>query len=382
MDNVVLKADSKSFTVYPQRWYVLTVVCFLAFSNNTLWLSYVTLTSATSAFYCGQIIEADEDRCGVTYWTSQIFQIVGVLSGIFGMYITDKYGIRVSCYLGSLMNLIGAIIRLISSLPNIQIQSRLPLLYFGQTIAALAQPFFLCLSPKVAEFWFAENQRGLANALTFIANPLGVGIGCLIPSWIVSNSIKVTTNSMEIFYLNALTLTLALIVMVMSFGVSSGKPPTPPSASSENDNTPNFIQGLKQLCRNRQFYIQMLTFGLAFAIEWSLFVTIDPMLVEIGYNSINGYLISMTAISGVFGSILAGFIVDKNKRFNEVIKSCYIGIAICASAICLFVRHKNTDGSFYLSAILVILIILLGFFAIPVFPVGKRRIIIDQFNIS
>lgn len=52
-------------------------------------------------------------------------------------------------------------------------------------------------------------------------------------------------------------------------------------------------------------------------------------------QSINGYLISMTAISGVFGSILAGFIVDKNKRFNEVIKSCYIGIAICASAICL-----------------------------------------------
>ncbi|VDK30826.1 unnamed protein product [Anisakis simplex] len=66
------------------------------------------------------------------------------------------------------MNFSGAIIRLISSLPMLSIRSRLPVLYFGQAVAAFAQPFFLCLSPKVAEFWFADDQRGLANALSFI----------------------------------------------------------------------------------------------------------------------------------------------------------------------------------------------------------------------
>ncbi|VDM40673.1 unnamed protein product, partial [Toxocara canis] len=368
-----------------------------------LWLSYVTLTPATSAFYCGQIVKADEDTCGVTYWSSQIFQIVGVLSGIFGMYVTDRYGIRVSCYLGSTMNLLGAIIRVISSLPNVQINSRLPLLYSGQTIAAFAQPFFLCLSPKVAEFWFADNQRGLANALSFIANPLGVGIGSLMPTYIVSNSVKVT-DSNEIFYLNTLALTLASLVMMMTFGISRAKPPTPPSASSQNHDAPSFFQGLVQLFRYetymilriRQFYIQMLTFGLAFAIEWSLFVTIDPMLFEIGYSvrifspllrnyiehsfrrtSVSSYLISVTAASGVCGSIVAGVIVDRSKRFNEVIKGCYIGIAICASVICLFVRHKNTDHSFYLAAVLIAVMMLLGFFAIPVFPIGMLIDLID-----
>ncbi|KHN72271.1 Uncharacterized protein Tcan_12141 [Toxocara canis] len=381
MDEIALKEEHKTFIVYPQRWYVLTVVCLLALSNNTLWLSYVTLTPATSAFYCGQIVKADEDTCGVTYWSSQIFQIVGVLSGIFGMYVTDRYGIRVSCYLGSTMNLLGAIIRVISSLPNVQINSRLPLLYSGQTIAAFAQPFFLCLSPKVAEFWFADNQRGLANALSFIANPLGVGIGSLMPTYIVSNSVKVT-DSNEIFYLNTLALTLASLVMMMTFGISRAKPPTPPSASSQNHDAPSFFQGLVQLFRIRQFYIQMLTFGLAFAIEWSLFVTIDPMLFEIGYSSVSSYLISVTAASGVCGSIVAGVIVDRSKRFNEVIKGCYIGIAICASVICLFVRHKNTDHSFYLAAVLIAVMMLLGFFAIPVFPIGLELGVETTFPIA
>lgn len=32
----------------------------------------------------------------------------------------------------------------------------------------MSQPFFLCLSPKVAEYWFEDGQRSLANALSFI----------------------------------------------------------------------------------------------------------------------------------------------------------------------------------------------------------------------
>ena len=58
-------------------------------------------------FYCinfinnnsrGELEENGSSGCDVETWISQIFQIVGVLTGLFGMYITDRYGIRVSVF--------------------------------------------------------------------------------------------------------------------------------------------------------------------------------------------------------------------------------------------------------------------------------------------
>lgn len=60
--------------------------------------------------------------------------------------------------------------------------ARIPILYLGkgytvdvyilfclgQSLASVSQPFFLVLSPKVAEFWFPEDKRALANVLSFI----------------------------------------------------------------------------------------------------------------------------------------------------------------------------------------------------------------------
>lgn len=56
-----------------------------------MWVAYAPLSEETAAFYC----DGKED-CSVLFWTSQIFQAGGVLFGIAGMYVTDKYGVKVS----------------------------------------------------------------------------------------------------------------------------------------------------------------------------------------------------------------------------------------------------------------------------------------------
>lgn len=136
----------------------------------------------------------------------------------------------------------------------------------------MAQPFFLCLSPKVAEFWFSDHQRALANALSFVgewvrvrgraraaANPLGVVVGSVMPMIFVSN-VSSGASSNDILALvggllvppdpppqNSVLLILSTVVILMSFTIRSSKPPTPPSASSECANAPAFLQGLCQL---------------------------------------------------------------------------------------------------------------------------------------
>uniref|UniRef100_A0A914CAM9 Major facilitator superfamily (MFS) profile domain-containing protein n=2 Tax=Acrobeloides nanus TaxID=290746 RepID=A0A914CAM9_9BILA len=326
-----------TYISYPQRWFVLALVCLLALSNATQWISYSAVHNATNAFYCGitNYTEYIADDCGVVYWTSQIFQIVGVVTGIFGMYITDRFGIRVSCFLGTIFNFAGAVIRWTSSLPIVAVEYRLSILYTGQIVAAISQAFFLCLSPKVAEFWFSEHQRALANSLSFIANP---------------------------------------------FGVMLAKPPTPPSASSDNDNAPEFFEGLFALFRIPIFYVQMLTFGLAFAIQWSLFIASDPMLGDLGYLKITGYLTTLAGLSGCIGSVVAGFVADRTKWFKEIVKTCYIGIALASIMINLFVRQPKKAG--FDTVILVVIVMMLGFFSIPVFPISLELGVETTFPIA
>uniref|UniRef100_A0A1I7YQC7 MFS domain-containing protein n=1 Tax=Steinernema glaseri TaxID=37863 RepID=A0A1I7YQC7_9BILA len=158
---------SKTYRTYGRRWMVLFTVSLLAFSNAMVWVGYTSIASVVDDYYCDE-----GEKCDVSYWTSQIMQIGGALTGLMGMYITDRHGIRLSCLSGSALNFIGIGIRLLA-LSDLE-SNRKAVHYLGQSIAGLSQSFYLCLSPKVAEFWFPNGQRALANSVIFIANPVGV----------------------------------------------------------------------------------------------------------------------------------------------------------------------------------------------------------------
>jgi len=57
---------------------------------------------------------------------------------------------------------------------------------------------------------------------------------------------------------------------------------------------------------------------------------------------VTAYLLSLSAFTGTLSSILAGWIVDRTKRFNEFIKISYFGIAVVA--IALDVVSKNSQN--------------------------------------
>ncbi|KAL3081043.1 hypothetical protein niasHT_037511 [Heterodera trifolii] len=355
------EVSAQRYISYPQRWIVLSAVCLIALSNATQWISFAPLHAKM------EILRAENksvvDSCDVDFWSSQIFQMVGVLTGLIGMFVTDRFGILISCHFASLLNLAGSVLRVISSLPPLDKHWRLPVFYTGQTVAAMSQSFFLCLSPKVAEHWFGEHQRALANSLSFIANPFGVALGSIAPVLFVSNV------ESQIFFLNVSLFALAFAVSALTLCVTRARPPTPPSASSHCEHKPSFAKGLKILFSSRIFYIQTLTFGMAFALQWSFFVNADKYLSRLKYpDKLNGYLTSGSAVSGTFASILSGWVVDRTKKFNEFIKGAYIGIAIVGVALNLFLRHSY--NSQLDTVILSVLLVLLGFFSIPVFPIS------------
>ncbi|VDK55380.1 unnamed protein product [Cylicostephanus goldi] len=83
---------------------------------------------------------------------------------------------------------------------------------------------------------------------------------------------------------------------------------------------------------NKQFIIQLLIFGLAFAELWSFMVIMDDIITEQGYK-LYGYPTALAAFTGLIASLICGVIADCTKRFKELIRFCWICFLLAAILI-------------------------------------------------
>ncbi|VDO62155.1 unnamed protein product [Haemonchus placei] len=306
--------------------------------------------------------------------------LVAVVTGIGGMYVTDNYGIRLSWAAELVLNVWDWFIALAHFREDSSCDSW-DSGYAGFTdclrynfelcsiIAASAQAFFLVLPSKIAETWFPDRQRSLANVLTFIANPFGVVLGTIMPSLYFSGNTMVHRSSWHMFEFNTSMAIITTIAFALSLFIRRGSPPTPPSASSadHSNNAPSFWNAIAICFKNKQFVIQMFTFGLAFAELWGFMVIMSDIITEQGYN-LYGYPTALAALVGVGASLVCGAIADCTRRFKELLRVCWV----CFTAIIIFtrmwLRHKWTSPID--SAVLLVACAGLGGFSIPQFPIG------------
>ncbi|CAJ0577118.1 unnamed protein product, partial [Mesorhabditis spiculigera] len=205
--------------------------CATALQTSCQWISYLSITATTDAFFCGRV-QSEADSCKIGYYSNQIFQFVGMATGVVGLYVTDKYGIKLS---------------------------------------------------------------------------------------------------------NGIFLALGTIVFMLSVCIRRGCPPTPPSPSSAHHNAFSLRQGLANIFKTPSYVILLVPFGLAFAINWSVFIVTDAILDSLDYG--------------------------------EVIRICYAGIVVTSIALDVLLHHKS-DNSPWMKALMILLFISLGAFCIPIFPIG------------
>ncbi|CAI2353943.1 unnamed protein product [Caenorhabditis sp. 36 PRJEB53466] len=358
-ENVVYK-------VYRARWLVLAVCCFLALSNAMQWISFSSLSEEVQMYYRGRPANGSMD---VSLVTNQIFQFVAVFTGFGGMYITDNKGIKTASLLGTSLNVVGATLRMIASVPYIESHlTREILLHAGSFIAASAQAFFLVLPSKIAECWFPGDQRAIANVLSFVANPAGVALGTIVPSILFKEYTSIHSAHWIFFFFTLGMECLALFPFVLALFVRTKLPPTPPSASSaaHQDNI-GFVKSILHCILNVQFFIQMCLFAFAFSLLWSLMIFLDGPLKDQGYE-LAGYPTAVCAVVGTLTSLLAGHIADKTRKFKEIIRVCTCGFACSVITLRMFL-NKRSEGPLD-TVIVYVLCGCLGAFSIPQFPIG------------
>eukprot|EP00064_Thunnus_orientalis_P022131 superscaffoldBa00007198_g22316 len=219
------------FQVYKRRWFVLLVLCLLNCSNATIWLTFAPVADQ-SAEYLNVSLEDIN-------WLSLVYMVVAIPLSFGTTWMLDTFGLRITLILGSWLNMFGALLRYLGTLPGESFAVRYIVVMSGQTLGALAQPLIIFTPTKLAALWFPDHQRATANTIASMSNPLGVLLANIMSPMMAETSARIPT------LLLAYAIPACVICFLATVGIRSSAPPTPPSASAELSTSEPFVQGIK-----------------------------------------------------------------------------------------------------------------------------------------
>nr|XP_033773990.1 solute carrier family 49 member A3 isoform X2 [Geotrypetes seraphini] len=263
--------------------------------GHMLWLSFAPVADKTADYF----------QCSPTEvnWLSLVYLIITIPFGLVTSWILDTTGLKFSVILSSWLNMIGSVIRFLSTVDFIaQGSSRYVCLLIGQCFCAAAQPLVLFSPTKLAALWFPEHQRAIANMISSMSNPLGVLIANLLSPSIVQEK-KYIPLMLGLYAVPAV-----VACILASVGICEKVPPVPPSASSINSASEPFISGLKKLMRNKAYIILTVCFGAGIGIFTCFSALLEQFLCVMEYSNasqLRNQIILLAVVCSLFG--LFGF---------------------------------------------------------------------------
>ncbi|PAV66174.1 hypothetical protein WR25_25473 isoform B [Diploscapter pachys] len=287
--------------------------------------------------------------------------ILSIPVGFFACWWIDRFGLRSAYYIGAWSNFIGNGVRVLGSASFIDKSWRFPVAFTGQTIAAIAQPFVMFLPTKLAALWFAENERALANTLASMSNPIGIAfMFCIAPVFVNDK------HPDNFFWMTVAVASLATFVVLLSFFITSSKPPTPASASRDvNSAAPPFLMGVKRCFKSKTYLVLAVCLGGGVGLFNALYNNLQPALCVKGYSpTFNGLMGGLLIMSGLVGAAITGIIVDKYGQFELVMKVCFCLAGIAAAGLSVAINFEHAQWA------IVTVIAVFGAAAFAIFPIG------------
>ncbi|XP_078615182.1 solute carrier family 49 member A3-like [Branchiostoma floridae x Branchiostoma japonicum] len=315
--------------VYRWRWYILVVITLLNISNGALASWFQPVADTAAEFYSVELSEMN--------WLSLAFLLTAVPLGFVATWVLDVIGLRAGIIIGAWIQAAGAGITAISTLHDIPPSYRFAVVVAGQVVAAMAQPLLRQSPAKVAAMWFADDQRATANMIISMGSPIGSILSNLVGPQVAKSGDRHSLQLLVSLY----TIVPCLTVLMATFGICSSGPPSPPSISAAKGTQP-FFPGLKMLCRDVQYWILMLTFGAGMGTFQTFVSVIEQVFCPRGYtDTFAGICAALMVLLGMVGAGAAGRLVDRTKRFEEIIK---LSAAIGTLALIVFAVLSNYPG--------------------------------------
>uniref|UniRef100_UPI00359008FD heme transporter FLVCR1-like isoform X3 n=1 Tax=Myxine glutinosa TaxID=7769 RepID=UPI00359008FD len=249
--------------VYPLRWVIVALFSCYSLSNAFQWLEYGIINNIFSKYY--NVSSTDLD------WLSMSYMVAYIPLIFPATWLLDMQGLRVVALLGAALNCAGAWVKTGSAQRHL-----FPVTMVGQVMCACAQTLILGLPSHIASVWFGPREVSTACALGVFGNQLGVALGFLLPPILIPNARDVNS--------------LNFPIRMMFFGVA----------------------GLTTLL------LLLVVISINTGCFYSVSTLLNSMIIA-NYpdEELNAGRIGLTIIlSGMVGSVLCGFWLDRTKAYR------------------------------------------------------------------
>lgn len=326
-----------SIRLYSYRWVILLIFFMITALIEIQWIMLAPVTRDAVAFYGVSELQIA--------FLSMIFMIVYVFMSVPASYIIDTWGIRIGIGIGAVFT--GGFSLLKGFYP-----SSYTVLCVSQAGLAVAQPFILNATTRLAAKWFPINERATAAGISTLGQYIGIIIAMVATPLLVSS--RGIGGTMMMY--GIITASGAILFLVLM----REQPPHPPCHAGHEDRIKP-VEGLKLMLRNRNMLMLLLLFFIGLGMFNAITTWIEEILGPRGFSPIQaGITTAVMLAGGVAGALILPALSDKyrkRKLFIIITMACMLpGLAGVTFA-----------GQYWL---LLVSSFIFGFFIMSAGPIG------------
>lgn len=256
---VHLREDEKpNLILYRYRWVVLFAFFLTSAATGAVQGSLSTNRA---------IIDKIEDKMDKEQldWAKYSDLVLYLPMNFTSIWLIENYGLRKCVSLGSIIMIVGSLMRLVSSFGSIWWW------FVGHIVCMSGQAYLKNPVSKLASNWFGDKERGLATAIGIVSGPLGIFVIQTLILIMFDNDDKIdegdggtpldlTRERFQRFMLITSLMTIAMVTPALF--LIREKPPSPPSMVATK---PRPVQTFKQafggLVSNNNYILIFLYFN-------------------------------------------------------------------------------------------------------------------------
>ena len=285
--------EYKPYKLYARRWLMLLMFSSVGLMNNAMWIFFAPFPITASKYYEVPSIFID--------YLSATFMVMTLFLTLPCAWLCDSKGTRICTILGCFGTFLCGWIRWFSYFSD-DGPTKYWIVFTGQMIGALGQPFLLPPPPKLATSWFAADERVIAT---------GAGALCVVGGIATGYGMgMIVTSPDRIDTLLLVQAILGTVTCVPTALLYREQPPSPPTPSAADALPPiPFWDTVKMAFREWRFLIVLFSLGPGYGAIAALFSVLGDMatLPAVGYSQYEaGWFGVIMILVGLVGAAVIG----------------------------------------------------------------------------
>ncbi len=287
-----------TYKVYPYRWVVLAVFMLINLTIQIEWICFAPITGPAASYYGVTSLQVG--------FFAMSFMVVYIPLSIPISWMIDTLGYRKAVGIGAA--LMGAF-----SLLRGLLAADYTWVLISTLGVAVAQPFLMNAISTVAGRWFPIQERATAAGLPMVANFIGTAIGQVVTPLLITGSdgaIQVGLIPTMLVVYGGVNAAAALLFLLLN----RDAPPTPPCPPGQEGRA-LMLDGLKTMLNMKDVWLLLALFLIGMGIFNGVSTWIEGIIAPRGFTSAQvGEFGAFLLLGGIVGAVVIPALSDRFRR--------------------------------------------------------------------